>query len=82
MKKKIVFTALVAGGGVLLYLLLSRPGDASMILVNGVIYTLDERRPVVSALAVRGDRIVAVGSDREISAAFRSERTIDLGRLS
>ena len=79
MKKSVVLPALVAGAGVLLYLFLSRPGDASMILLNGVIYTLDGRKPVVSALAIRGDRILAAGSDEEIRSAFRSERTIDLG---
>ena len=50
-----------------------------MILLNGVIYTLDEKKPVASALAIRGDRIVAVGSDREIRSSFRAEKTIDLG---
>ena len=59
--------------------MLSRSGDASMILVNGVIYTLDEKKPLASALAIRGDRIVAVGSVREIRSAYRAEKTIDLG---
>ncbi len=79
MKKTAAFSALILCAGVLLYLLLSRPGDASMILTNGVIYTLDERKPVASAVAIRGDRIVAVGTDSEIRSGFRSDVTIDLG---
>ena len=79
MKKTVAVSALVIGAGVLLFFLLSRSGDASMILLNGVIYTLDEKKPVASAVAIRGDRIVAVGSDREIRSSFRAEKTIDLG---
>jgi hypothetical protein len=79
MKRTAGVSALVIGAAVLLFFLLSGPGDASMILLNGVIYTLDERKPVASALAIRGERIVAVGSDSEIRSSFRSERTIDLG---
>ncbi len=79
MKKTVAASAFVIGAGALLFFLLSRSGDASMILLNGVIYTLDERKPLASALAIRGDRIIAVGSDREITSSFRAEKTIDLG---
>ncbi len=41
---------------------------ADVILVNGRIVTLDEDRPEVEALAVRGDRIAALGSNSEIEA--------------
>ncbi len=78
MKTKLAVTALVLGTAVLVMLLLSRPGNASMILVNGVIYTLDGRKPAATAVAIRGDRIVGVGSDREITSSFRADRTIDL----
>ena len=53
MKKKVAVSALVIGAGVLLYSLLSRPGDASMILLNGVIYTLDERKPAATAVRMK-----------------------------
>ena len=36
--------------------------------VNGRIRTLDPKRPLVTALAVRGDRILATGSDDEVLA--------------
>ncbi len=38
------------------------------ILYNGHIRTLDDAQPIVSALAISGERIVAAGSDDEIRA--------------
>jgi predicted amidohydrolase YtcJ len=52
---------------------------ADVVLTNGRIYTVDNSRPVVSAMAVRGDRIVFVGSDAEARVlAGTSGRVIDL----
>ena len=39
---------------------------ADLVLRNGRIITMDNRWPQVSALAVKGDRISAVGSDRDM----------------
>src|SRR4029078_12518312 len=41
---------------------------ADLILVGGRIYTLDAQKPWAQALAVRGDPILWVGSDKEIRA--------------
>lgn len=41
-------------------------GPADTVLVNGRIATLNPRQPFVSALAIRGGRIIASGSDAEI----------------
>lgn len=41
---------------------------ADLVLVNGNIVTVDDRLPRAQAIAVTGDRIVAVGSNEEISA--------------
>lgn len=52
---------------------------ADLILVGGRIYTLDAQRPWAQALAVRGDRILAVGADRDIRAlAGPRTRVLDL----
>jgi predicted amidohydrolase YtcJ len=52
---------------------------ADVVLTNGRIYTVDNSRPVVSAMALRGDRIVFVGSDAEARVlAGPSGRVIDL----
>ena len=62
----------------------SADAGADLILLHGRIATMDPERPDATALAARGDRIVAVGSDAEIMR-FAGERTrrIDLkGRFA
>ncbi len=55
-------------------------GPADLILVNGRIYTVDDSRPMVSALAVRNGRILLAGADREIRAlAGARTRVVDVG---
>ncbi|MCH7872873.1 MAG: amidohydrolase family protein [Planctomycetes bacterium] len=55
----------------------SPPPD--QILINGNIYTLHPERPRVEALALAGDRIVAIGANAEIRAlAQGTVRTINL----
>jgi predicted amidohydrolase YtcJ len=41
---------------------------ADTVVLHGKIFTLNPRQPWAEALAIRGDRIVAVGSDAEISS--------------
>jgi predicted amidohydrolase YtcJ len=54
----------------------------SLLLVNGKVFTADARGSVAEAVAVDGERIVAVGTTREIEARFTGARTIDLkGKL-
>ena len=51
-----------------------------LILVNGHIVTVDDARPEAQAVAIRGDRIVAVGTTDEIKrSAGPNTKTIDLG---
>src|SRR5690242_9282197 len=57
---------------------------ADLVLLHGRIATVDPARPFVTAIAMRGDRIVAVGGDAEIMQHV-TERTrrIDLhGRFA
>jgi predicted amidohydrolase YtcJ len=53
---------------------------ADLILLHGRLATLDERRPLASAAAIRDGRFVAVGTDAEVMA-YRGEKTqvIDIG---
>jgi predicted amidohydrolase YtcJ len=52
---------------------------ADLVLVNGKIYTVDNSRPLASALAARGGRILFVGSDAEARAlANPATQVIDL----
>ena len=39
-----------------------------LILLNGKVFTSNASHPYVEALAVRGERITAVGSSKEIAA--------------
>jgi predicted amidohydrolase YtcJ len=53
---------------------------ADLILVNGKIITVDERFTIAQAVAIRGDRIVAVGATADIGRlAGANTRRIDLG---
>jgi predicted amidohydrolase YtcJ len=53
---------------------------ADLILLNGKIFTSDPSRPTVSALAIRGSRIEATGSDDEIRKLAReTTKIVDLG---
>jgi predicted amidohydrolase YtcJ len=52
---------------------------ADLVLKNGIIYTVNERQPRAEAIAVRGDRIVFVGSNADVKKyEGSSTRVIDL----
>ena len=54
-------------------------GPADLVLRNGRIVTMDDQWPQVSALAVKGDRITAVGSDGEMRRyTGKKTKVIDL----
>ena len=53
---------------------------ADLVLTNGKIITVDARFTIAQAVAVRGDRLVAVGSNADINKlAGPNTRRIDLG---
>jgi predicted amidohydrolase YtcJ len=60
------------------------PGEASVesadvVFVNGNIYTVNERQPHAEAVAVKGSRIIFVGSNREAKRyEGRETRIVDL----
>ncbi len=61
-------------------LLTAQAPPPDLILSNGKIVTVDDRFSIAQAIAIRGDRIVAVGSDAEIGRlAAAGTRRIDLG---
>ena len=58
----------------------SRPEPAELILTHGKLVTVDETLPEAQALAARGGRIVAVGTDEEIERYRGPDtRVVDLG---
>jgi predicted amidohydrolase YtcJ len=48
-----------------------------LLLLNGNVYTVNEKAPRAEAIAVKGDRIVFVGSNQD-ARKFHAARTIDL----
>jgi predicted amidohydrolase YtcJ len=64
---------------VLAPVVLRAQAPADLVLTNGRIYTVDNARPIVSALAVGGGRVLFAGSDAEAKAlATPSTHVIDL----
>lgn len=54
--------------------------SADLVLINGNIHTMDARAPHVEAIAIRGDRILAVGSNHAVRDLLApGGRVADLG---
>ncbi|MEP7015219.1 MAG: amidohydrolase [Verrucomicrobiota bacterium] len=51
--------------------------DVDLVLAHGNIYTVNEKTPKAEAVALKGDRIVFVGSNEE-AGKFHAKRTVDL----
>jgi hypothetical protein len=65
--------------GLVLALAACETGGADLILTGGTVWTGDDDRPVAEAVAVRGNRILAVGSATEMGRhRGRETRVIDL----
>ncbi|MEX2117566.1 MAG: amidohydrolase [Bacteroidota bacterium] len=58
------------------------PQTADTLYVNATIYTMDGDNSVAEALAVRGDKIVMVGSRAEVGDRVKARREVDLGGLT
>ncbi|NUN69299.1 MAG: amidohydrolase [Bacteroidetes bacterium] len=78
--KKILLTflALIIASAVFLQIA-SRKRTADMLVVNAVVYTADPSSPSAEAFAVRGSRIVAVGTTQDIQNQYTSQNVIDAG---
>jgi predicted amidohydrolase YtcJ len=54
-------------------------GPADIVLTNGKVITVDEKFSIAQAVAIRGDRILAVGTNQQINTlAGPSTRRVDL----
>lgn len=77
---KRLFAAIVLG---LPSIVVSQTAPPDLVLFNGKIFTSNAAHPYVEALAIRGDRIVAVGTSTEIVAlAGKETKRIDVGGRS
>ena len=53
--------------------------SADIVLINGRIHTMDDNTPLATAVAIRGDTILAVGNETEMQQLLREDgETIDL----
>lgn len=78
MKKIIlIVTGVIVAAAVFMNLVLQKQ-HADMLIVNGKIYTVDAANSTAEAIAVRGSRIVAVGTTQDIQNQFTSQNVIDV----
>ena len=54
------------------------PEQADVFYINGRIYTMDANKSIAEALAIRGGRIIAVGSQDDLGKKIRAKDTVDL----
>jgi len=58
------------------------PREANILLTNGIVYTLDEHNTIAEAVAIKGNRIVAVGSTNDLKGQYPHSHTIDLNGMT
>jgi predicted amidohydrolase YtcJ len=56
---------------------MTQADDADLVLTNGRIYTVNDKQPTAEAIAVKGDRIVFVGSNAD-AKKFHATKLINL----
>jgi predicted amidohydrolase YtcJ len=83
MKKRLALGLLAAtaivGAAMIAPVVLAQQPSADLILTNGKIITVDDRFSIAQAIAVRGDRIIAVGTTADITKlAGPQTRRVDL----
>jgi predicted amidohydrolase YtcJ len=71
----VVFLAIVIA---LFLLFQNRTQSVSILLVNGVVHTVNDRQPAAEAIAIKDGMIAGVGSTDEITQNFTAQRIIDL----
>ncbi len=61
---------------------LTAPQDIDLLITRGTVITMDPTRRVIEdgAVAVHGDRIVAVGDTATLTAQYRAKKTLDAHR--
>ncbi|MEI7906578.1 MAG: amidohydrolase [Bacteroidota bacterium] len=75
-KLLLVFLSVVISGAIFM-LVVSRKQTADLVIINANIYTVDAGNTKAEAVAVRGNRIVSVGSTQDIQNHYTSQNIID-----
>jgi len=72
--------AALVPAGLMAFAAAAAPAPADLVLLHGAIHTQDARRSVLEALALRGNTIVAAGTEESVEALIGpNTRKIDLG---
>ena len=77
--RKLAVGVLIACIALSLLWFLGRPDHADMVLLHGVVYTLDSSETAAEAIAVSQGTIVGVGTTEEILKQFDADSVIELG---
>lgn len=59
------------------YSIVARKQSADLLIINAVVYTADHSGSVKEAVAVRGKRIIAVGTTQDIQKRYTSQNVVD-----
>ena len=82
MLKKIIALTLIMFFALPLAALAQTKARIALLLFNGKIFTADEKYSLAEAVAIDGEKIIAVGTTAEIKSKFQAAREIDLqGKL-
>ncbi|MFA6457572.1 MAG: amidohydrolase, partial [Bacteroidota bacterium] len=71
----ILFALLVSAAT--FYSIASRRQHADLMIINAVVYTVDDADTKAEAVAIRGSRIIAVGTTQDIQKQYTSQNVID-----
>ncbi|MDP1677547.1 MAG: amidohydrolase [Bacteroidota bacterium] len=76
--KKILLILLASIFFVFMFMnVVSRKQHADLLVINALIYTVDDDNSKAEAMAIRGSRIISIGSTQDIQNHFTSQNTID-----
>lgn len=60
------------------YIFMVTQREANLLLINGIVYTLDENNVIAEAIAIKGNRIAAVGTTERLRKQYPRALTLDL----
>ena len=63
---------------VFFFSVVANAGSPVTVVTNATVYTVDERRPVVSSFAYQDDKIIAVGNEQALLATYQDAQQLDL----
>jgi predicted amidohydrolase YtcJ len=78
MKRFLQALILVCGGiAVFVWFITSTTQRADMLIINAKVYTVDKENSQADAIAIRGNRIVAVGTTGDLKKRYVSDEVFD-----